>query len=98
MDAQFDSPTKLEAIDEASKWGVGAGILIFALAPLSLPILILTLVAVLPLLVPLLAVGLVGGLVAGPVLLVRRLLRSRAGRPDRSRSSSRHPRSVPIAQ
>ena len=98
MDAQSDSPTTLEAIDEASKWGVGLGILVVAIAPLSIPILLLTLVALLPLAVPLIALGLVGGVVAGPVLLVRRLFRSRAGRPDRSRSPSPHPGSSPIAQ
>jgi hypothetical protein len=94
MDVQSDSPTGLEAIDEASKWGVGAGILIFALFPLAVPILLLTLVAVLPLAVPVIALGLVGGVVAGPVLLVRRLLRSRAGRSVRNRSSSPRPHSA----
>ncbi len=66
-------------MDEASKWGVGAGILVTALAPLSLPILILTLVAVLPLIVPLLAVGLVVGVIALPVLLIRKVRRSVSG-------------------
>jgi Putative Actinobacterial Holin-X, holin superfamily III len=68
--------TRAEIVDEASKWGVGVGILVTALAPLSLPILILTLVAVIPLVVPLLAVGLVAAVVALPVFLIRRLARS----------------------
>ncbi len=70
------APTRAEIVDEASKWGVGAGILVTALAPLSLPILILTLVAVIPLVVPLLAVGLVAAVVALPVFLIRKLARS----------------------
>ena len=70
------APTRAEIVDEASKWGVGAGILLTALAPLSLPIVILTLVAVIPLVVPLLAVGLVAAVVALPVWLVRKLARS----------------------
>ena len=76
MDAETTARSRAEIVDEASKWGVGAGILVTALAPLSLPILILTLVAVLPLVVPLLAVGLVAAVVALPVFLIRRLGRS----------------------
>jgi hypothetical protein len=60
------------SLDEIWKWTVGAGILVVALAPLSLPILILTLVAVLPLAVPLLAVALVAVVVVLPVMLVRK--------------------------
>jgi uncharacterized membrane protein len=97
MDANRTSPTREEAIDEASKWGVGLGIVAFALFPLSIPILLLTAVFVLPLALPLVALALIGAVVAAPVMLVRRLARSRAGRRDRSRSSSRHPRSAPIA-
>ena len=84
-------------MDELSKWGVGLGVLIVALFPLSLPIIVLTLAFLVPLALPLVAVALIGAVVAAPVLLGRRLLRSRVGRPDRSRSSSRHPRSAPIA-
>jgi hypothetical protein len=81
--------SRAEIVDEASKWSVGAGILVMALAPLSLPILILTLVAVLPLVVPLLAIGLVAGVLALPVMLARKLGRTlsaigprrRRGRP-----------------
>ena len=76
MDAETTARSRAEIVDEASKWGVGAGILVTALAPLSLPILILTLVALLPLVVPLLAVGLVAAVVALPVFLIRKLGRS----------------------
>ena len=72
MDAETTARSRAEIVDEVSKWGVGAGILVTALAPLSLPILILTLVAVLPLVVPLLAVGLVAAVVALPVFLIRK--------------------------
>ena len=76
MNAETTARSRAEIVDEASKWGVGAGILVTALAPLSLPILILTLVAMLPLVVPLLAVGLVAAAVALPVFLIRKLGRS----------------------
>src|SRR5262245_17136154 len=73
MNFETDTSSRAEIVDEASKWGVGAGILVTALAPLSLPILILTLVAVLPLAVPLLALGLVGAVVALPIILIRKV-------------------------
>jgi hypothetical protein len=76
MNAETSARSRAEIVDEASKWGVGLGILVTALAPLSLPILILTLVAVIPLVVPLLAVGLVAAVVALPVFLIRKLTRS----------------------
>jgi hypothetical protein len=72
MDAETSARSRAEIVDEVSKWGVGAGILVTALAPLSLPILILTLVALLPLVVPLLALGVVAAVVALPVFLIRR--------------------------
>jgi hypothetical protein len=81
------SPSRLEVVDEVSKWGVGGGILLTALAPLSLPIVILTLVALLPLVVPLIAIALVAGVIALPVILLRKLVRSLKGiKPPR-----RHP-------
>jgi hypothetical protein len=73
------------AMDEIWKWTVGAGILVVALAPLALPILILTIVALLPLAVPLLALGLVAGVIALPVILVRKLVRSVRGSGPRRR-------------
>lgn len=66
---------RAEVVDEVSKWTVGAGILVVALAPLSLPILVLTAVALLPLLVPLLALGLIAAVVAAPIVLARRAWR-----------------------
>jgi hypothetical protein len=60
-------------LDEVWKWTVGAGILVVALAPLSLPILILTVVALLPLVVPLVAIGLLAGVVTVPVVLARKI-------------------------
>ena len=97
MNAEHTSPTRDEAIDEASKWGVGLGVVAIALFPLSLPIVILTLVALVPLALPLVAVALIGAVVSAPVMLVRRLLRSRGERRGRSLSSSPRPRSSPIA-
>jgi hypothetical protein len=76
---------RAQAADEIWKWTVGAGILVVALAPLALPILILTLVALLPFAVPLLAVGLLAGLIAVPVMLVRKLGRSMSGFGSRRR-------------
>jgi hypothetical protein len=84
--------SRAEIVDEASKWSVGTGILVMALAPLSLPILILTLVAVLPLVVPLLAVGLVAGVIAVPVILIRKLGHSVSRiRPPRRRGTQSEP-------
>jgi hypothetical protein len=98
MNPDSKAMRRAEVVDEVSKWGVGLGVVTVALFPLSIPFLLLTAVAVLPLLVPLLALGLVAAIVAVPILLVRRLAaRSRGGRPDRSRSSSRRPRSAPSA-
>ncbi|HEY1238053.1 MAG TPA: hypothetical protein VGE91_06930 [Solirubrobacterales bacterium] len=76
---------RAQALDEIWKWTVGAGILVVALAPLALPILILTIVALLPLAVPLLAVGLVVGVLAVPVILIRKLIRSVRGSGPRRR-------------
>ena len=76
---------RAEVGDEIWKWTVGGGILLMALAPLALPILILTLVAVLPLVVPVLAVGLVVGVIALPVLLIRKVGRSVSGFGSRRR-------------
>jgi hypothetical protein len=76
---------RAQAADEIWKWTVGAGILVVALAPLALPILILTLVALLPLVVPVLAVGLLVGVIALPVLLIRKVGRSVSGFGSRRR-------------
>jgi membrane protein implicated in regulation of membrane protease activity len=80
MNAERSAPSRAEVIDEVSKWGVGAGIVTVALAPLAIPILVLTLVALLPLALPVVAIG----ILALPVLLVRALWRHRPRRPRRS--------------
>jgi hypothetical protein len=77
MNADRKSPGRAELIDEVSKWGVGAGILAVALAPLAIPILVLTGVALLPLLVPVIPIALIAGLAYLPVRLVRGLRRRR---------------------
>ncbi len=79
MEAETSARARAQSLDEIWKWTVGAGILVVALAPLALPILILTIVATLPLLIPLLAVGLLAGALAFPVLLLRKA-RRRASR------------------
>jgi uncharacterized membrane protein len=87
--------SRAQAADEIWKWTVGAGILVVALAPIALPILILTIVALLPLAVPLLAIGLVAGVLTLPVMLVRKLRRSvSVFGPRRSRAAERAPRAA----
>jgi hypothetical protein len=71
MNAEPITPTTAEVIDEVSKWTIGPGIILVALAPLALPILALTAVATIPLLLPVLAVGVLVGGVALTVRLVR---------------------------
>jgi membrane protein implicated in regulation of membrane protease activity len=84
MNAQSTQSPRGEVVDELSTWGVGWGMIIMVLAPLSIPILALTAVALLPLLVPVLAIGLLAGVVYLPIALIRRLRRrrSRLGRRD----------------
>jgi uncharacterized membrane protein YhaH (DUF805 family) len=81
MNAESTTPSRAEVVEEVSKWGVGAGILTVALAPLSIPILVLTAVALLPLLVPVVALGLVAAIVAAPMLVARRLRGRRRSGP-----------------
>jgi hypothetical protein len=87
------------AADEIWKWTVGGGILAVALAPLALPILVLTIVALLPLAVPVIALGLLAGVIALPVMLLRKLARS-AGRmrPRRRRPASGERKPEPAAE
>jgi hypothetical protein len=87
MNAESQAMKRAEVVDEVSKWGVGLGILIVALFPLSIPFLILTAVALLPLLVPVLALGLIAAIVALPAMLIRRIARRR--RPQGGRHGSR---------
>ncbi len=71
MEIDAKARERAEIIEEYSKWGVGAGILVVALAPLAIPILVLTGVALLPLLVPAIPLALIAGLVYLPVRIVR---------------------------
>jgi membrane protein implicated in regulation of membrane protease activity len=68
---------RAEVVDEVSKWTVGAGILMVALAPLAIPILVLTGVALLPLLIPAIPIALIAGIVYVPVKISRRVRRRR---------------------
>ena len=77
MDTDSKARERAEVIQEFSKWSVGAGILVVALAPLAIPILVLTGVALLPLLVPLIPLALIAGLIDLPVRLVRGVRRRR---------------------
>ncbi len=69
----------------------GAGVLLFALMPLALPFLLLTIVATVPLLLVGLVVALVVGVIAAPVVVVRRLFTRR----DATRAASRPPPGAP---
>lgn len=93
MDVETSARSRAEIVDEVSKWGVGGGILVTALAPLSLPILILTAVALLPLVVPLLAVA----IIAVPVLLLRKLGHSLSRIKPRPRRRTPEPAPKPAA-
>ncbi|MFL5906069.1 MAG: hypothetical protein ACJ75Z_00550 [Solirubrobacterales bacterium] len=84
MNTEERAFARAEVADEVSKWTVGAGVILVALFPLSLPILILTAVALLPLLLLAVPLLLVAALVAAPVALVRRR-RRRAGPTARMR-------------
>jgi hypothetical protein len=63
----------LEFVSELSDLAAGAGMVIFTLAPFSLPVLALTALAALALLIPVMA----GAMLAAPFLLARRWWRSR---------------------
>jgi hypothetical protein len=84
MNAESRARSRAEVVDEVSKWTVGLGILGVALAPLALPITVLTAAALLPLLVVPLALA----IVAAPALLVRGLVRRVRQRRERSSSRS----------
>ena len=77
MNTDSKARQRAEVIDEVSKWGVGAGIVTVALAPLAIPILVLTAAFVLPLLLPVIPLALIAGLVYLPVRLVRSVRRRR---------------------
>jgi hypothetical protein len=71
MNPQPISSPRDEVIEEVSKWAVGLGILTVALAPLAIPIIVLTAVALVPLLIPVAALA----ILAVPALMVRAGLR-----------------------
>ena len=73
MNTDSKARQRAEVIDEVSKWGVGAGIVTVALAPLAIPILVLTAAFVLPLLLPVIPLALIAGLVYLPIRIVRRV-------------------------
>jgi hypothetical protein len=75
MPSETSAHASAEAVSGASVAQVGAGVVTFALAPLALPILILTVVAVIPLLLPVLALGLMAAIVTVPIRLARGLRR-----------------------
>ncbi len=77
MDIDPKARDRAEIVEEYSKWGVGAGILVVALAPLAIPILVLTLATLVLLAVPAIPLVLIAGLVYLPVRLVRALLARR---------------------
>ena len=79
MNIESKSPSNRELIDEFSKWGVGAGILVVALAPLAIPILVLTLATLAVLAVPVIPLVLIVGLVYLPVRVVRGVRNRRRG-------------------
>jgi hypothetical protein len=71
MNSESKARERAEVIEEFSKWGVGAGILVVALAPLAIPILVLTAAFLLPL--PVIPLALIAGLVYLPIRIVRRV-------------------------
>jgi hypothetical protein len=77
MEIDEKASQRAEVVDEISKWTVGAGILVVALAPLAIPFVVLTGVFLLPLLVPLVPLALIAGIVYLPIRLVRGLRRRR---------------------
>jgi hypothetical protein len=77
MNSESKTRERNELIQEYSKWGVGAGILVVAVAPLAIPILVLTGVALLPLLLPAIPIALIAGIFYLPVKIVRGVRRRR---------------------
>jgi hypothetical protein len=82
MEIDEKARRRAEVVDGISTWTVGAGILVVAVAPLAIPILVLTGAALLPLLLPVIPLALIAGLVYLPVKAVRGI-RRRWSRRDR---------------
>jgi hypothetical protein len=97
MNAHPVSHPRDAVIEEVSKWAVGLGILAVALAPLAIPIVVLTAVALIPLLIPVAALA----ILAAPALVVRAVVRSarkrRRAEPPNRATGERAPRAVPRA-
>jgi hypothetical protein len=99
----------MDSTDTRSEWvngtaaaGTGLAVLTFALFPLAIPFVILTIVALLPLAAPLVVVAAVGTILAGVWILlrtigggVRRLIRRPSGKGVAPKP---HPRRVPHRQ
>ena len=88
------SQSHTAALDEASKWLVGGGILTLALAPLALPGLVLAAVLALPVLLLVLPIAVIAGAVlllrAFGRRLVRRLAANDMSAAGRSQVAQRH--------
>jgi hypothetical protein len=83
MNIEAKARERAEIVEEYSKWGVGAGILVVALAPLAIPILVLTLATVVLLAVPAIPLALLAGLIYLPIRIVRGVRSGRfSGRAD----------------
>jgi hypothetical protein len=82
-------PTTGELADEMATMFAGVAILTFALFPLAVPMIALTIIALVLLLVVGLAAGLMVAVFAAPVLMVRRLRRSRPVAPTAERERHR---------
>ena len=97
LSERSSKPSGIELVSEVSDLVAGAGLLIFVLAPFTLPGLALAAVAIVVLLIPLL----IGAILAAPILLLRRWWHSRdhtlvAGtRRDREASGASNAR-VPV--
>jgi hypothetical protein len=73
-------PSVLELLEQVSGFLVGLGLITVIATPFAVPMIALTLFVLVVVAIPALVVGLLGALVIGPLLLVRRLWRSRRRR------------------
>jgi len=67
--------TRSEWVNGTAAVGTGLGVLTFALFPLAIPFVILTIVALLPLAAPLVVVAAVGAVLAGVWIVLRMIAR-----------------------
>jgi hypothetical protein len=87
MTSESTASPSIDVVEGASAVLVGGGILTFALFPLALPLIALTVVATLPLVLIAVAVGLLAAILAAPILLLRGL--RNAVRDERRRRRAR---------